>query len=80
MKILLVMPLSVYNLWLSRSAIADTAYGWLKNGFIVRRNENGTEEVQILCDHERLANLMDYAKRVCPEAVPYITSNLTAEM
>jgi hypothetical protein len=74
------MPLSAYNLWLSRSAIGDTAYAGLKNGIIFRRNGTGSEEVQILCDHEQLTNLIEYAQRVCPEVVSYISSISNTEM
>lgn len=80
MKMLLVLPLSAYNLWVSRSAIKDTAYAWLKNGIIIRRNGRGTEEVQILCEQERLTKLIEHANRVCPEVMDYITSISSAEM
>lgn len=79
-KILLVLPLAAYNLWVSRSASKDTAYAWLKNGIIIRRNGQETEEVQILCEQERLTKLIEHANRVCPEVIGYITSISSGEL
>lgn len=71
MKTMVIIPMKSYKFWLTRCEPTLPEYLWLKNGIIARSGDD-REEVQILCDHERVKAIIDFAARSCPEVVSYI--------
>ena len=71
MKIMVVIPMKPYRVWMARCESARMECLWLKNGIIVQ-NGDGLQEVQILCDAERAHAIVHFASRTCPDVVPYI--------
>ena len=78
-KIMVVIPLRPYKVWIARCEPQSPQYRHLTNGIIVRRAD-GQEEVQILCDEKRARDILDYAARVCPEVAPFITRITDSEI
>jgi hypothetical protein len=71
MKILLVIPKLYYKMLLDRSAMLWPEYRALKNG-ILMRNDTGQEEIHIVCDSHSVQLILNFAGRVCSEAIPHI--------
>jgi hypothetical protein len=70
MKILVVIPMLYYKALLQKSAVLWPEYRALKNGILVHDPDG--DQVQILCDPERLQLILDFAARVCSDALPHI--------
>jgi hypothetical protein len=71
MKVMLVIPIRYYIALLSGCAVLWPEYRALKNGILVHSETLG-DQVQILCDPHRVQLIMNFAGRVCSEAIPYI--------
>jgi hypothetical protein len=70
MKVMLVIPKHYYRVLLGHCAMLWPEYRALKSGILVD-HETGPQ-IQILCDAQRLQLIMNFAGRVCSEAIPHI--------
>ena len=70
MKVMLVIPKRYYGVLLRHCAVLWPEYRALQSGIVVS-DESG-QQVQILCDPQRLKLLMNLASRVCAEAIPHM--------
>lgn len=83
MKILVTLPIEIYNGLLEKCAVVSREYLILKNGVIRSDHEERADPpaVEILCELKRAKFLFDLATLIYPEAAPYIEKsiNLTSE-
>jgi hypothetical protein len=70
MKVMLIIPMLYYNALIQQSAVLWPEYRALKNGILVRGTAG--DQIQILCDPQRVQLIMNFAGRVCSEAIPHI--------
>lgn len=70
MRVMLVIPKQYYRVLLGHCAVLWPEYRALKSGILV--DNKAGQEVQILCDSQRLQLIMNFAGRVCSEAIPHI--------
>ena len=70
MKLMLVIPAVYYSKLLAQCAVLWPEYRMLKNAILVH-GERG-DEIQLLCDPDRVQLILNLAHRVCAEAVPHI--------
>ena len=71
--VLIRLPLEHYDLFAGACEITSAEYTILKNN-IVARHQSSEEPlmVEILCDMDEAKLLLEAARRVYPEAVPFI--------
>ena len=67
---MLVIPLPYYRQLLAGCAVLSLEYRTLKNGILV--HDSAGDQIQILCNPERVNLIMNFAGRVCIEAIPHI--------
>ena len=67
---MLIIPTEYYRKLIGQCAVLWPEYRLLKNGILVH-GEAG-DEIQLLCDSDRVKLIMNLADRVCAEAVPHI--------
>jgi len=67
---MIVIPMQHYKALLRHCAVLWPEYHALKNGIVVRKDAG--DEIQILCDPERVQLIMNFAGRVYSEAIPHI--------
>ena|SRR5688572_17489841 len=78
-KLLLALPLEVYDGLLSKCSVMSREYLILKNGVIERDPQTGEQlNVHILCEPQRAKFLLDLASLVFPAAVPHIEKSIAA--
>jgi hypothetical protein len=70
MKVMLVIPMLYYKVLIEHTAVLWPEYRALKNGILV--HDSTGDQIQILCDPERVQLIMNFATRVCSEAIPHI--------
>ncbi|MGZ8529454.1 MAG: hypothetical protein ACXW6J_02300 [Candidatus Binatia bacterium] len=71
--VLIRLPAEHYDLFVAACEITSPEYTILKNN-IVARHQSSDEQptVEILCDMEEAKLLLETARRLYPEAVPFI--------
>jgi hypothetical protein len=71
--LLIRLPSEHYDLFVAGCEITSPEYTILKNN-IVARHQNSDEQptVEIMCDMEEAKLLLETARRLYPEAVPFI--------
>jgi hypothetical protein len=69
-KVLLVIPMLYYKVLVEHSAVLWPEYPALKNGILV--HDIAGDQIQILCDPQRVELIMNFAARACAEAIPHI--------
>lgn len=77
-KLLLALPLEVYDGLLSKCSKMSREYLILKNGVIERDPAGEQLNVHILCEPHRAKFLLDLASLVFPAAVPHIEKSIPA--
>jgi hypothetical protein len=79
-KLLLALPLEVYDGLLSKCSMMSREYLILKNGVIERDYQTTGEQlnVHILCEPQRAKFLLDLASLLFPAAVPHIEKSIAA--
>ena len=75
--LLIQLPAEHYDLFAAACEITSPEYTILKNN-IVARHQSSDEQptVEILCDMDEATLLLEAARRVYPEAVPFIEDAL----
>ncbi|HEX5021769.1 MAG TPA: hypothetical protein VFX54_13965 [Candidatus Binatia bacterium] len=78
MKILVSIPIEIYNGLLGRCSLLSREYLILKNGIIRRDDDKRSEHltVEILCEAQRAKFLLDFATLVFPAAAPHIEKSI----
>jgi hypothetical protein len=76
MRVLVTIPVEIYNGLLGRCSLLSREYLILKNGVINRDRSAGEPAVEILCEVPRAKFLLDLATLVYPQAAPYIEKSL----
>ena len=71
MEMMVVIPIDSYEAMLKKCDAARAEYALLKNGVVARDNE-GKEQVEILCDEEQAKQIVNFAATDCPEIVPAV--------
>jgi hypothetical protein len=79
MKILVSIPMEIYNGLLGRCSLLSREYLILKNGIIRRDRDkrSGHPTVEILCEVQRAKFLLDFATLVYPAAAAHIEKSMT---
>ena len=74
MNVLVSIPIAVHQAFLGRCLLASREYAVLKNALIRREPTNAPESnmVEILCAPDDAERLLDLARQVYPQAIPYI--------
>ena len=71
--VLIRLPPEHYDLFAAACEITSPAYTILKNNLVARHQTSDEPPlVEILCDMEEAKLLLEAARRVYPEAVPFI--------
>lgn len=78
MKILIDMSPEDYDLFVAECDIKSPDYSILKNGVVAHDPQAGCDQrvIQILCNHEEAAQLLDAARRLYPKAMPAIRQGM----
>ena len=76
MKLLIEMPVEIYDGIIVKLERLSREYSILKNGMIVRHSEAGDDErvLEIVCEHEEAIMLLDSATRLYPDAASAIAN------
>ncbi len=78
MSVLVTIPIELYHGLLGRCEISSKEYRCLKNGIVTdaEKEGDGDIEVKILCQNKDAEELLDWAKKLYPEASSQITLDL----
>lgn len=76
MKILIEMPVAIYDGFIDKLERTSRAHAVLKNGLIVADSDAGDNErvLEIACDRDEATLLLDSATRLYPDAAPVIAA------
>jgi len=79
MKMLIGIPAEHYERFVAACDKKSPEYTMLKNGCVAREHDGGFERrtIQILCDDEQAAILLEAATKLCPEVAPVIAERKT---
>ncbi|HKY07285.1 MAG TPA: hypothetical protein VJQ55_03550 [Candidatus Binatia bacterium] len=78
MKVLVTLPMEIYDGLLGRCSMLSREYLILKNGVVRQDPEENPDQpvVEVLCEIERAKFLLDLATLVYPAAVPHIEKGI----
>jgi hypothetical protein len=81
MKTLLEIPFEHYSALLARCSTSEIEYTILKNGIVLPDSKPGKQQttVAIRCEPDQAKTILDLARRLYPEAVPYIQEFTSSE-
>jgi hypothetical protein len=72
-SLLIQLPPEHYDLFVAACEITSPEYTILKNNIVARRQSSEEPPmVEIICDMDEAKLLLEIARRVYPEAVPFI--------
>ena len=71
MRLVVAIPMAVFNTLIDKCAESDPEFQTLKNGFVMR-GATGSEEVHISCNDEVAQAILVFAKQVCSDVLPHI--------
>ena len=71
MRLVIAIPIAVFDALIEKCVESDPEYQTLKNGFVMR-SATGSEEVHISCNEAVAQAILVFADQVCSEVVPHI--------